>query len=72
MQLSDYLTRENISASRFAGQVGVYPSTVTRWLRRERRPSIAQAARIEAATAGEVSANDFLPGVAPGSHEAAE
>ena len=60
MQLGAYLKREEISSSDFAARVGVSPSSVTRWVRGERKPSLEQVVTIERVTNGDVVAADFV------------
>lgn len=61
MKLADYISEKQTTASRFAGEVGVPVSTITRLLRGERRPGIDLVARISTATDGAVTAEDFFP-----------
>jgi 3,4-dihydroxy 2-butanone 4-phosphate synthase/GTP cyclohydrolase II len=60
MKLSAYLSREKLTAARFAGRIGAPASTITRILRGERSPTLEIMARIAEATAGAVTPNDFL------------
>lgn len=71
MKLSDYISDKQTTASRFAGEVGVPVSTITRLLRGERRPGIDLIARITSATNGAVTAEDFFPQAAPHPQEGA-
>ena len=69
MILNKYLARQKLKPAAFAARIGVSPSTVTRLLRRERRPSLDLMRKIAQATDGEV-ANladfvDDLPSTAP-------
>lgn len=59
MKLSDYLSDPGRSATMLADEVGCEPSTITRVLRGERRPSIDLAVRIELATSGLVTVHDL-------------
>ena len=65
MKLSDYISEKQTTASRFAGEVGVPVSTITRLLRGERRPGIDLVARITSVTDGAVTAEDFFQPAAP-------
>jgi len=65
MKLSDYISEKQTTASRFAGEVGVPVSTITRLLRGERRPGIDLVARITLVTDGAVTAEDFFQPTAP-------
>lgn len=61
MQLNDYLAERRLTPTAFAESIGVPASTITRILRRQRRPTVGTIAKIEAATEGKVSFVDFLP-----------
>lgn len=65
MTLADYIASEQTTASRFAGELGVPVSTITRLLKGERRPGIDLVARIKVATLGKVTADDWCAPVAP-------
>jgi len=69
MKLADYISETQTTASRFAGEIGVPVSTITRLLRGERSPGIALVARITAATGGAVTAEDFFPAPQPAQGE---
>jgi transcriptional regulator with XRE-family HTH domain len=61
MKLSEYLKREDISASKLAEKIAAPPSTITRVLRGERVPSLPLMRRIAQATNNEVSSlDDFV------------
>lgn len=60
MKLADYLQETDQRASDLAALVGCETSTITRFLRGERRPSLEIALRIEQATGGKVSPHDLL------------
>lgn len=60
MTLTQYLRDQGITASQFAADLGVVPSTVTRWLKGERIPEDDLKVRIFEATAGKVTPGDFL------------
>lgn len=61
MDLSSYLREADIKPTRFAEALGVPASTITRLLSGERSPRLDTIAKIERATGGKVTANDFLP-----------
>lgn len=46
--------------SHLARRVGCSPSTITRIIRGERRPSVSFAEKVEQKTGGEIKALDFL------------
>ncbi len=60
MTLADYLTREKTSPAAFAEKVGVPASTISRILKGDRSPRLETIAKIEEATDGAVTANDFM------------
>ena len=62
MQLAAYLDEHDppLTARAFADQIGVDPSMVTRWCRRETFPKPANLMAIAKATNGRVTANDFF------------
>jgi DNA-binding transcriptional regulator YdaS (Cro superfamily) len=59
MILADYMRKERLSRGAFAQQVGVTEEAVRLWLKGARRPNKTTMRKIEAATAGEITANDF-------------
>ena len=59
MQLTSYLKLVGIVPSRFALQIGVPASTISRILRGERVPTLATIERIRVATDGAVTAADY-------------
>ena len=59
MRLSEFLAETDQNASTFAAALGVPVSTVTRWLRGDRLPSLSFLHRIHEVTEGKVSAIDF-------------
>lgn len=61
MTLTEYLKEHDLSPARFAADLAVSPSAVTRWIRGERRPDLESLAAIEKATKGKVGLADFLP-----------
>lgn len=60
MNLADYLRTTSQRASDLAAAVGCETSTITRFLRGERTPSLDIALRIQQATGGEVTPHDLL------------
>lgn len=61
MHLRDYLAEHDLSRDEFARRVGAGSAlTVGKWIRGERFPRLAMIRRIEKATDGAVTANDFL------------
>ena len=64
MNLKTYLEQERLTASDFARQIGVYPSTITRAAKGEAMPSPSLMKQIMDATQGAVSPNDWFEGVA--------
>lgn len=59
MTLPEYLAKEHLNESEFARVLGVPSSTVHRWVRGLRRPSIASLIRIESVTGRKVQMKDF-------------
>lgn len=60
MKLSEYLTTSGQKATDFASKIECEPSTITRILRGERKPSVSLAVKIEEMTAGQVTPRDFI------------
>jgi transcriptional regulator with XRE-family HTH domain len=60
MTLSEFLTDAELKPSVFAERLGVAPSTITRLLKRERKPGLDLAIRISDATGGKVTPQDIL------------
>lgn len=60
MKLTRYLKKNGLTISDFARMVEVTESSVSKWCRGERTPRGSHMRKIVAATAGEVSPNDFL------------
>lgn len=61
MQLSEYLSQNNETARAFGSKIGVKgPATIYRYMQGIRFPSARILKKIEEATNGEVTANDFL------------
>lgn len=58
--LADYFTQSNDKPSDLARRLDVAPSTITRIMNGERRASVDLARRIEAETAGRVTAAVLL------------
>lgn len=78
MKLSDYLSQRGIKRSDFAGTIGVSQSYVTMICQGKIWPGRDVVTKINAATDGEVTANDFVgldqavtPTPAPAATEAA-
>lgn len=65
MKLSEYLSAAGQTATDFASKVGCEPSTITRVLKGERKPSVPLAVKIEEVTAGQVTPRDFIETPAP-------
>lgn len=59
MTLDEYMTRNEVSATKMAGLSGCSVGYVGRLRRGERRPSMDVAERIEAATAGLVPVSSW-------------
>jgi transcriptional regulator with XRE-family HTH domain len=60
MRLIDWLTENGISQAEFARRSGVEQPNVSRYANGSRRPNAIVLKRIEHATAGAVTANDFF------------
>lgn len=69
MTLAEYLSSKKLTDEAFAALVGMSQSQVSRLKRGLSKPSWASVAAIEAATAGEVRASDFM--AAPAAETAA-
>lgn len=61
MTLPEYLAKEQLNESAFARLLGVPNSTVHRWIKGKRHPSMALLPKIEQVTGGTVKAKDFYP-----------
>lgn len=61
MDLTAYLTTNQISNSEFATRIGVSQQALYRYRLKQRRPEWSILLRISEATSGVVTANDFLP-----------
>jgi DNA-binding transcriptional regulator YdaS (Cro superfamily) len=61
MTLIEYLADRQLTNSAFAHKIGVPASTVHRWIRGYRQPSIVYLLKIERATGGKVRVKDFYP-----------
>jgi transcriptional regulator with XRE-family HTH domain len=61
MNLATYQQTEGLSLTALAAKLGRPVSTVHGWLNGDRRPSWTAVADIERATAGKVTAADFVP-----------
>lgn len=64
MTLSEYLTQNSLSIAAFAARLGVNKSAVSRWATGARLPRRDMMNRINDATEGEVTANDFFESTA--------
>jgi predicted XRE-type DNA-binding protein len=62
MSLTEYLAQSGTSQKTFAEQVGVDQSVVSRLARRDIRPSLELAFKIERATDGQVPAAGWVDG----------
>ncbi len=66
MKLAEYLKREGLTLGQFGARVGVAKPTVPHWVHGNSRPDWFRIRAIQAATGGEVTAEDFVPPAAPG------
>ena len=57
--LDRYLWERDISAEKFAAQIGVSPSTISRMRHHGMKPSLTVAIKIERATNGEVTVHSL-------------
>lgn len=60
-KLRAYLKDHRLTQEQFAEAAGVPGPQVSLWLGGKRRPSLASALKLEAATAGAVRAADWVP-----------
>lgn len=60
MTLEAYLTDAQMNMSEFARRIGVKPQTIHRYVKQGRSPEWPIMEKIVLATAGKVTANDFL------------
>ena len=60
MTLSEYMKSEGLTAMAFAEMISAPTSTVTRWINGETSPSLDLIIRIDDATEGKVTAEDFV------------
>jgi DNA-binding transcriptional regulator YdaS (Cro superfamily) len=65
MQLSEYLEREEITQTEFAGRVKVSQGMVWQWLNKRRPVAAEKVLAIETATGGEVSRHELRPDIYP-------
>lgn len=65
MTLAEYLISKGISPTKFAAEVGVPASTITRILNGERMPRLETIQKIVAETHGDVTINDFITQIDP-------
>jgi transcriptional regulator with XRE-family HTH domain len=70
MTLNEWLSANNVSSADFAVAIGVSRQALWRYRFNERVPKPSVIAKIHGATAGAVTANDFM--APPLSHERAE
>lgn len=61
MTLERYLEEHGLTATEFAGQIDVSPSTIIRLLAGERDPRLELLKKIHGGTNGAVTPNDFVP-----------
>lgn len=61
MKLDQYLSEHDLTDTAFAALIGRTQSSVSRLRRSETRPDWETLERIQAATNGAVTPNDFLP-----------
>lgn len=73
MKLRDYLDREKLTITAFAGQVGVSHAAIVRYINGTRRPEWPVIDKIAEITKGDVRPDDFFdaPAPAPAPSEAA-
>lgn len=60
MRLTEYLKSNSISNADFAARIGVTVQALSRYRRNERKPEWVVLERIQSATDGAVTPNDFL------------
>jgi transcriptional regulator with XRE-family HTH domain len=60
--LKEYLFRNNLTVKEFAFRLGISASYLYQLIKRERRPSLKLAQRIEEYTGGEVDLNQLING----------
>ena len=60
MVLHAWMKSVDKSPEALAGEIGVHPSAVRRWMRGDRMPRAHQLARLTLISAGQVTANDFV------------
>ena len=60
MTLAEYLRTKGVKPSRFAAEIGVAASTITRILNEDRMPRREVLRKIAAGTKGRVKATDFV------------
>ncbi|MEN3212269.1 helix-turn-helix transcriptional regulator [Methylorubrum populi] len=65
MKLADYLSEVDIRPAAFAERIGVTRQAMWRYVSGDRRPEWDVLERIQAATDGHVTPNDFLSSEAP-------
>lgn len=72
MRLNQYLSNRKLTDAAFAALVGMSQSQVNRLRRGLSQPSWDTVAAIEKATAGKVSASDFVPDLSSPKREGAQ
>ena len=65
MRLNDYLASHDETDAAFARRIGVTPQAVSRYKLAQRRPEWSVLTRIQEATGGKVTPNDFIHEQAP-------
>ena len=61
MNLKQWLSRENLTSSAFADQLGESRQVVHNWLTKKHLPSLTKAYKVRSATNGAVDFTDWLP-----------
>lgn len=61
MKLESYMRQEQLTLTELANRLGRPVTTVHGWVHGNRRPGWKEVAEIERATAGAVTAADFVP-----------
>lgn len=61
MKLGDFLSEKTLSQAEFAALIGATQAAVSRYVAGSRMPRRNHLTRIREATAGAVTANDFVP-----------
>jgi DNA-binding XRE family transcriptional regulator len=61
-KLETFRTRCQITQAKLAGEIGIFPATLSDLMRGKRLPSLETAVRIELVTDGSVKPRDWLVG----------